>query len=593
MNTFVAGRARAHPRVKWPILHSLLMTAAILIALSETEAQEGPPNAEFRGGDPELGWQAKGTQGVVVAGRSGSADAGLEVLKQNGNAADAAAATIVALSVTDQAEFCFGSEVPILVYDARRAVVEAISGMGAAPQLATREYFDQAGGIRRNTAAAAAIPAAPDAILTLLERYGTLRFADVAVPALRLLDKHEKDWHADLARTWRLLIAAENSCADRRQGLRRAADYFYRGPIAREIDAWSRANNGLIRFHDLATHTSRIEEPVQAAYRGHTIYKCGPWTQGPYLLQALRLLEGFDLSRLGFQEPATIHAIVEAMKLALADRDVYYGDPLFVEVPLSELLSDGYTEMRRELIDPQHASLIQRPGDPRGNKSLLEEEQARYGLSGPAKDTTTCVVADRWGNVVAATPSGWSGVQAGHTGVWLGSRLISFNTWSGHPNCIAPGKRPRITLTPSLVLRNGQGPPNGAPARRAAAHPGVGDPKPVLAVSVAGGDTQDQATLQMICNYVDFHQAADVLVTTPRYATLHFTGSFNQTPPGLGELQISPQMDARVMEGLRSLGHKLKLDNPVSWRIVICIDPQTGWMHGAGDPTAGRHAGAF
>ncbi len=559
MNTFALGREGACLLAKGPIFRSFWVMTAILGLLAETRAEE-------------LGWQAKGTQGVVVAGRSGSAEAGLEILKQHGNAADAAAATILALSVTDQAEFCFGSEVPILIYDARRGVVEVISGMGAAPQLATCEYFDKAGGIRRNTAAAAAIPAAPDAILTLLERYGTLRFADVAAPALRLLDKHEKTWHADLARTWRRLIAAESSCPDRRQGLRRAADYFYRGPLAREIDAWSRANNGLLRFHDLATHTSRIEEPVQAAYRGYTICKCGPWTQGPYLLQALRLLEGFDLARLGFQEPATIHAIVEAMKLALADRDVHYGDLLFVEVPLPELLSDGYTEMRRKLIDPQHACLTQRPGDPRGGNALLEEKQTRYGLGGPTKDTTTCVAADRWGNVVAATPSGWSGVQAGRTGVWLGSRLISFNTWPGHPNCIEPGKRPRITLTPSLVLQQG---------------------RPVLAVSVAGGDTQDQATLQMICNYVDFQKPADVLVTTPRYATLHFTGSFNQTAPGLGQLQISPQMDAHVIEGLKSLGHILKLEDPATWRIVICIDPKTGWMHGAGDPTAGRHAGAF
>jgi gamma-glutamyltranspeptidase/glutathione hydrolase len=520
----------------------------------------------------ELGWQAKGANGVVVAGRTGSADAGLAVLTQGGNAADAAAAAILALAVTDHNEFCFGSEVPILIYDARRGVVEVISGMGAAPQLATRDYFDKAGGIRRNTAAAAAVPAAPDAIITLLERYGTMRFSEVAAPALRLLDQREQDWHADLARALRRLIAAENADPDRRRGLRLAADYLYRGPLAREIDAWSRANNGLIRFHDLATHTSRIEEPVQADYRGYTICKCNTWTQGPYLLQALKLLEGFDLAKMGFQEPATIHVIVEAMKLALADRDVYYGDPLFVEVPLRELLSDEYTTMRRKLIDMQQASMAQRPGDPRSSKALLGGIPTRFGLSGKANDTTTCLAADRWGNVVAATPSGWSGVPAGHTGVWLGSRLISFNTWPGHPNCIEPGKRPRITLTPSLVLKKG---------------------RPVMAVSVAGGDTQDQATLQMISNHIDFGRPADVLVTTPRYATSHLTGSFNQTPPALGELMVSPQMDLKTVASLRSLGHIIKLQTPGSWRIAICLDPQTGVMHGAGDPAVGRHAGAF
>jgi gamma-glutamyltranspeptidase/glutathione hydrolase len=386
------------------------------------------------------------------------------------------------------------------------------------------------------------------------------------------LDRHEKDWHADLAQTWRRLVTAESASVDRRRGLRLAADCFYRGSIAREIDAWSRANNGLIRFHDLATHTSRIEEPVRTDYRGYTVCKCGPWTQGPYLLQALKLLEGLDLAHLGFQEPATIHLIVESMKLALADRDVYYGDPLFVEVPLPELLSAGYADIRRKLIDPDRASLVQRPGHQRGGKALLDEPEARLGLRGPTKDTTTCVVADRWGNVVAATPSGWSGVQAGRTGVWLGSRLISFNTWPGHPNCIEPGKRPRITLTPSLVLKNNQ---------------------PVMAISVAGGDTQDQATLQMICNHLDFGRPADVLVTTPRYTTLHFTGSFNQTPPALGEMMISPELGTNVITGLKTLGHVIQLQTPPSWQTVICIDPKTGLMHGAGDSTAGRHAGGF
>lgn len=559
-------RDRANSSSKNPLLHIrppwllLVLVASLLLVFRQAIKAE------------TLGWQAQGTNGVVAAGRTGSAEAGLEILKQGGNAADAAAATILALAVTDSDLFCFGSEVPILIFDAGRQVVEVISGMGAAPQLATREYFVQAGGIRRNTAAAAAIPAAPDAILTLLERYGTMRLADVAAPTLRLLDQHAKTWHGELAQTLRQMISAEASAQDRRRGLRLAADCFYRGPIAREIDAWSRANQGLIRFHDLATHASRIEEPVRADYRGYTVCKCGPWTQGSFLLQTLRLLEGFDLASAGFQQPATLHLIVEAMKLALADRDVYYGDPLFVEVPLKELFSQDYTFLRRKLIDPQQASLVQQPGNPRALKPHLDKGPAQYGLSGKTHDTTTCVVADRWGNMVAATPSGWSGVLAGHTGVWLGSRLISFNTWPGHPNCIEPGKRPRITLTPSLVLKQG---------------------KPVMAVSVAGGDTQDQATLQMICNRIDFGQPADVLVTTPRYATSHFTSSFNQVAPVLGELVVSPKMDPKVVADLRSLGHRIKLQNPESWRIVICVDPQTGLLTGAGDPTANRHAGAF
>lgn len=523
----------------------------------------------------ELSWHASGENGAVVAGRTGSTEAGFEILKKGGNAADATVATMLALNVTDGDQFCFGSEVPILIYDAQRGVVEAISGMGAAPALATREYFEKAGGIKEHTIQSAAIPASLDACLTLLERYGTMSFAEVAAPALRLLDQHKKQWHADLARTIRRLIKAEEAAKDRKRGLRLVADYFYRGPIAREINNWSRANGGLIRYSDLSTHATRIEEPVKTTYRGYTICKCDTWTQGPYLLQSLKLLEGFNLKSMGFQSADTIHVIVEAMKLALADRDVYYGDPLFADVPMKELLSDEYSRMRHRLIDKRRASKVQRPGNPRAGKALLDKKRTRAGLQTASHDTTTCLVADRWGNVVAATPSGWSGVLAGKTGVWLGSRLISFNTWQGHPNCIEPGKRPRITLTPSLVLK---------------------DNKPVMAISVAGGDTQDQGTLQIITNYIDFGLKAKQLVSTPKYATSHLVGSFNQPPPGLCELEISTRMGADVLEQLKKRGHIVNaLDSFWQLRTVIMIDPETGTMHGAGDPDAEivRNAAAF
>ena len=317
---------------------------------------------------------------------------------------------------------------------------------------------------------------------------------------------------------------------------------------------------------------------MKADYRGYTVCKCDTWTQGPYLAQRLNLLEGFDLKSMGFQRPQTIHVIVETMKLALADRDVYYADPLFVNVPIDELLSDKYTELRRSLIDLHGASLIQRPGDPRQMKALLDKAKTRAGLGGMSKDTSTCLVADRWGNVVAATPSGWGGVLAGDTGVWLGSRLISFNTWKDHPNCIQPGKRPRITLTPTIVLK---------------------DTKPVLAVSVAGGDTQDQATLQIVTNYIDFDLSADELVSTPRYATEHYVGSFSQTTSTLAALTISPDMGAECLDKLRKLGHvinpKDKSGHVPQERTVLVIDHETALLHSAGDPGADspRTTGAF
>jgi gamma-glutamyltranspeptidase/glutathione hydrolase len=519
-------------------------------------------------------WNASGTHGVVVAGGADAVEAGITMLHSGGNAADAAAATILALSVTDSSQFCFGGEVPILVFDARRRAAEVLCGQGAAPRLATRDHFEKKGGIPGSGIEAAAVPGALDACLTLLDRHGTRTFAQAVAPTLALLERGKRPWHPQLARTIRRLVEAEQAAqGDRSRGLRLVADCFYRGPVAREIDAWSRASGGLLRYSDLATHTTRIEDPVTIRYRGYTVCKCGPWTQGPSLLQTLALLEGFDLKAMGHNRADTIHTTTEALKLALADRDVYYADPLFEDVPLQELLSPEYTALRRPLIDAGRASLVQRPGDPRGGKALLEDGPARRGLGGPANDTTTCLAADGQGNVVAATPSGWSGSLAGQTGVWLGSRLQSFNTWEGHPNCIAPGKRPRITLTPTLVLKDGA---------------------PVLAVSVAGGDDQDQASVQMLLDVIDFGLTPGQAVTAPRFRTGHFLGSFRQARPDLGSLRLNPEVGPETIAELQRRGHRVTTARgSVATPSVLTIDRKTGMIDGAGDPRTGRHAAGY
>lgn len=523
--------------------------------------------------DEAVGWQASGTQGAVSAGGAEAVAAGMEILRDGGNAADGAAATILALSVVESNQFCFGGEVPMVVYDAQRDVVEVVAAMGTAPALATREFFESQGGIPANGVLPAAVPAAPDGVLTLLERFGTKRLADVAAPTLRILDRGEQPWHPLLAKTIRRMIEAEAQSPDRSRGLRLASDYFYRGPIAHELAAWSEANGGLIRYSDLARHVTRIEEPATAKYRGRTVCKCGPWTQGPYLLETLAVLDGFDLAAKGHNSPDAIHLAVESMKLALADRDVWYGDPLFVDVPMRALLSSEYAVKRRALIDPAQASQVQQPGDPVHGTALLEAVAARTGLRSQANDTTTCVVADKWGNVVAATPSGWSGVQAGETGVWLGSRLQSFNTWEGHPNCIAPGKRPRITLTPTLVLRDG---------------------KPELGISVAGGDGQDQATLAIVLNCLDFQLPVSEAVTAPRFGTNHFVGSFRQPPPKLGSLLLNAGVGEETIRALTSRGHHVDVSEGSLWApSAIWIDGKTGRLNAAGDPGAGRHSAAW
>jgi gamma-glutamyltranspeptidase/glutathione hydrolase len=555
------------------LLFSLfLMTTCHSLAMAQTKPEPRPLATKPAG--PLVGqWHSSGKNGAVVAGGAEAVEAGIAILRDGGNAADAAVATILAQTVTDANQFCFGGEVPIMVYDAKRKVVEVLAGQGTAPQLATREHFTRPGGIPASGIEAAAVPATLDVCLTALDRYGSKRFADVVAPALRILDRGEHAWHADLARTLRRLLEAERASGDRRRGLRLVADYFYRGPIAREIDAWSRASGGLIRELDLARHVTRVEEPVMIEYRGHTVAKCGPWTQGPALLEALQLLEPFELATMGHNRPDAIHLTVEAIKLAFADRDVYYADPLFRRVPLKELLRPEYASMRRGLIDMAHASLEQRPGDPIGGKPLLEDVETRRGLEGPSIDTTTCLAADAQGNMVAATPSGWTGVLAGKTGVWLGSRLQSFNTWEGHPNCIEPGKRPRITLTPTIILK---------------------DDRPLIAVSVAGGDLQDQVTLQIVLDLIDFNLSPAEAVAAPRFATQHFLGSFRQAPPKLGSLEMAEDAGESTLSDLRARGHRVTLHKPpVGHPVVIRIDPESRQIDAAGDPKAKRHAAAY
>jgi gamma-glutamyltranspeptidase / glutathione hydrolase len=524
---------------------------------------------------PGIGWHATGKQGAVSAGGAEAVAAGLATLKAGGNAIDGAVATIFAMTVTESDRTCFGGEVPFVIYDAKRNVVEVVCGLGTAPRLATREYFaNKKGGIPGSGLMPAAIPALVDGCLTALDRYGTITFADAIKPTLVLLDRKEKPWHSDLARTIRRMIDAEKqSPNDRKRGLRLVADFFYRGPLAKELDQWMRDNGGLIRYTDLATHVTRVEDPASANYRGHTVYKCGFWNQGPYLLQTLQMLEGYDLKAMGHNRPDTIHVMTEAMKLALADRDVYYADPLFADVPAEALLSKKYADLRRPLIDMKKASQTRQPGDPHNFKALLDQLPAE-GLGGDGgKDTTSCVVADKFGNIVAATPSGFAGVTAGKTGVTLGVRLQSFNIWKGHPNCIEPGKRPRITLSPGLVFKDG---------------------KPILAFSAAGGDQQDQTALQVIINHIDFGMEPKDAVTAPRFATNHLLGSFRQTPPVLGSLLLYPEFPKATFDDLTARGHKITTSKRFfAEPSVITIDQKTGVMRVAGDPRPKRHAAAY
>ena len=531
----------------------------------------------------EIGWQASGTGGAVAAGGSGAVAAGMRLLEAHGNAADAAAATLLALAVTDYGSFAIGGEIPLLIFDAKKGHVQVLSGVGRAPlDPEAIEWFYANGIPARGSMKSAPTPGAIDLCVTLLRLYGTKSFAEAVAPTLNLLDKHERDWHADLAVTLRKLAEAEEDATGTREDkLTAARDRFYTGDVADELEAWYISTGAFLRKRDLAAHKTLVEDPVSINYRGYIVHKCNTWTQGPTLCQTLRLLEGFDLKNMGHFSPDYVHVLVEALKLGFADRDEYYGDPRFADVPLPQLLSDQYTKLRRPLIDLKRASLKRRPGNPRSMRPILPKYDNPGAPSKiPVQDTTTCVVADRWGNMVAATPScNLVGNKPGPSGVTQGNRVRSLNTTPDHPNRVQPGKRPRVTLTPTLVTRDG---------------------KPLIAISVAGGDLQEQTTLNVLLNRIEFEMMPADAVTAPRFNTSHHQGSFDPNPDrkaafvSAADLRVNETIPEDVRAKLSARGHKITTtDKPIAHPVMIYVNRDTGTFHAAGDPAARRHAAAL
>ena len=347
----------------------------------------------------KIGWNAVSKTGAVAAGGAGAVAAGIEILEAGGNAADAAAGTILALNVTDHMACSIGGEVPVLIFDAEKREVKSLSGQGRAPLSQTAIDWYMKNGIPSGDMKMAPVPSVVDLCITTLQQYGTKTFEEIVTPTLAILDAGDEDWHPKLAVTLRRLVEEEQiTSGDRETKLQAATDRFYgrnkyRNDIAEELEAFYIKKGGFLRREDLAAHTTLIEDPVKVDYHGYTVYKCGTWTQGPYLCQALRLLEGFDLKGMGHFSADYVHVVTEAIKLAMADRDEYYGDPVFVDVPMEGLLSDAYNEIRRPLIDMRKASLEARPGDIENMQPLKAGGAFRPGVGG----TTTCVVADRWG----------------------------------------------------------------------------------------------------------------------------------------------------------------------------------------------------
>lgn len=517
----------------------------------------------------DITWYASGNGGIVAAGPKASVEAGLEILGKGGNAMDAAVATIFNLAVSDYGSFCIGGEVPLMFYSFKTGKVKVFNGMGGAP--GDREAIDKfyMNGIPEDRAGiqVSTVPSAVSTLLTALELNGTMSFEQVIKPTLVLLDSDGEKWYRNLASTFRKLISTEqNTSGTREQKIKAARDRFYKGDLADDLNKYYIESGAYLRKADLMRHTTTVEEAVTIKYRGFDIYKCNTWTQGPVLLQSLKLLEKFDLKSMGFFSPDYIHVIVETMKLAYADRDKYYGDPAFVKVPLKKLLSDEYTSLRYPLIDMKNASYEIRPGDPVNMIAYIGPGEYWPGESG----TTTCAVVDKWGNAVAATPSsnGDYGVCES-LGFAHNTRLTSFNTQKGHPNSIQPFKRPRITLTPTIVLRSG---------------------KPVIVMSVAGGDMQDQVSLQLILDNIEFGMKPKEALSSPRFYTYHTENSFNPSPDPsrriykMGALDIY-ETDQYTIENLVSRKHIVTVvQGPIAAPAMIYVDQATGICYAATEP---------
>jgi gamma-glutamyltranspeptidase/glutathione hydrolase len=374
----------------------------------------------------------------------------------------------------------------------------------------------------------------------------------------------------DLARTLRSMLDAEKkalaSGASREAAIDAVSDYFYRGDIARRIDKFSRENHGLLRYEDMAAFRLQPEDPVSTTYRGRQVYKPGFWSQGPAMIEGLNILEGFDLKSMGWNSADYIHTLAEALKLAYADRDTYYGDPKFVKVPMERLLSKEYAAERRKHIGehrprhPSEAETVRLPIDP----ALM------------ARDTTCVNTVDRDGVMFSSTPSGsWlPSVIAGDTGIPLTERAQSFLLIEGHPNELAGGKRPRVTLSPTLVTEGG---------------------KPYLALSTPGGDNQEQSLVQVMLNAIEFDMLPEEAVEAPRFQTRHLVSSFDNHAMNPGDLLLDERIPSSVGEELAKRKHHVGLRSRWSSGaapVMIELMPN-GVMEAGADPYGYRVARAW
>ncbi len=561
---------------------------------------------------------------MISAGHYLATEAGHAVLQAGGNAVDAAVAAGIALEVVHSDQVQFSGVAPMIIYLAERDEAVAISGLGGWPRAARLEtLLGEHGGTIPLGLLRTVVPAAPDAWILALERYGTMSFGDVAGAAIRYAregftmhpvmahyiaknaDTYRR-WpdnaaiflpqgrppregelfvQADLARSIQFMVDEERAASrgGRAAGLEAARNAFYRGDLAAAMVRYHKEHGGWLTAQDLEDYRSEIERPVSTTFRGVEVLSCGPWCQGPVLLQMLSVLADDDLAALGHNTPAYVHLVAEVMKLCFADRERYYGDPRFVRVPIDTLLSPAYAAERRRQVRPETAWAEMPPAGsvpgfaravaaagPAPSPSALAE--ASPALPG---DTSYVCVVDRHGNAVSATPSDVSWDSPVIPGLGFVPSSRGSQSWAvpGHPSCMAPGKRPRLTPNPAMALRRGTW---------------------VMPFGGPGGDLQPQAMLQVFLNHVVFGMSVQEAVEAPRFVTHSFPGSFEPHPYHPGRLDVERGIGAATGDLLQARGHRVEwlpdLSIGTAGVCAVGADREHGVLYGGADPRRAARA---
>ncbi len=553
-----------------------------------------------------------GTRHMAASANFLAAQAAFEILEAGGNAVDAGVAGGIALGVLQCEYVHFAGVAPIMIHMAETGETVSLSGLGPWPKLASAAWFreHQGGRILANIKRCV-VPAAPDSWITALERYGTMKFAEVAAAAIRFGREgfgfqsisHEimsesaetiRRWpqnaaiylpggeapkpgqrffQTDLANSIQYMADQEKATkGGRAAGLAAARDAFYRGDIAQKIVAYHKANDGWLREDDLAEFRVDVETPLSVRFHDATVFGCRPWCQGPVLLQTLKILEGVDLKALGHNTPVYIHTLIEALKLAFADRHAYYGDPKFVDVPIDALLSDAYTARRRGMIDPRSAWPDMPPAGSAAELGLAPRAAvaapASKELVEPDPDTSYICTIDRQGNCFSATPSDGAinGPVIPGTGLAPSSRGMQSWTDPNHPACLAPGKRPRLTPSPAIAMQNGRW---------------------IMPFGTPGNDVQPQAMLQVFLNMTVFDMTPQQAIEQPRFASASFPSSSDPHSYTPRRMSLERRFSGETAAALDAMGHSVNWWREWEWKAgCVCAirkDQETGMMEGGAD----------